>query len=162
MKVPSKDFHYDGDFEAGLRTGYGVEHIGKEVTYRGDFKRNLKDGDGCLMTPDYFFEGGFKKNRFDGFGKCVWKDLREYEGQWQAGLKHGFGEFKWPDGRVFKGSLASLRLLQRRKKIRRRPALQGRNTHQQGHISRWETHRREKASKQVLEDRHGYVQRLTV
>lgn len=109
MRIPMKNYEYEGEFEAGFRSGKGRETIGMDVIYEGEFKRNLKDGEGVLLTPDYRYDGSFKKNRFDGYGKCVWKDNREYEGLWQAGLKHGNGEFRWPDGRVFKGTIVFIK-----------------------------------------------------
>merc|ERR1712066_127244 len=38
-----------------------------------------------------------------GFGKYVWKDRKQYEGQYVDDKKHGYGIYTWPDGRVYKG-----------------------------------------------------------
>ena len=38
-----------------------------------------------------------------GFGKYVWADEKQYEGQYCDDKKHGYGIYKWPDGRRYMG-----------------------------------------------------------
>ena len=38
-----------------------------------------------------------------GFGKYVWADEKQYEGQYHNDKKHGYGICKWPDGRRYMG-----------------------------------------------------------
>ena len=38
-----------------------------------------------------------------GFGKYIWKDNKQYEGQYVDDKKHGYGIYTWPDGRIYKG-----------------------------------------------------------
>ena len=38
-----------------------------------------------------------------GYGKYVWGDKKQYEGQYVDDKKHGYGVYQWPDGRIYKG-----------------------------------------------------------
>lgn len=105
--IPSKDYKYEGEFNEGNRCGKGQEIISQVNIYEGDFSRNLKEGVGTLVTPEYHYHGEFKKNKFNGFGTCKWRDKRQYEGHWEAGHFHGEGTFSWPDGRRFCGKLTN-------------------------------------------------------
>lgn len=39
----------------------------------------------------------------DGKGVCIYKDNRRYEGEYKLDQKNGFGKFEWPDGRTYIG-----------------------------------------------------------
>ena len=39
----------------------------------------------------------------EGFGRCVWPDGVEYEGEWQDNKQNGKGKKKWPNGETYKG-----------------------------------------------------------
>lgn len=36
-------------------------------------------------------------------GKYIWKNSRQYDGEWVKNKMHGFGILKWADGRYYKG-----------------------------------------------------------
>lgn len=38
-----------------------------------------------------------------GYGRIIWKDGRNYEGQYLKDKKHGFGVFKWANGSKYEG-----------------------------------------------------------
>ena len=50
-----------------------------------------------------WYEGGYKKGKFEGKGSFTFSDGRRYEGQFKNGEKHGKGTFTFPDGFRFSG-----------------------------------------------------------
>ena len=41
------------------------------------------------------FDGDWKRNMINGFGKYKWSDGRSYEGLWKDNKMHGNGLYKW-------------------------------------------------------------------
>ena len=39
------------------------------------------------------YEGEYKNDKKEGFGKYYWTDGRRYEGQWRNGKQHGKGMY---------------------------------------------------------------------
>ncbi|CDW91685.1 UNKNOWN [Stylonychia lemnae] len=102
---------YDGEFQRGLRHGYGIysfvqnnENISFEKRglcfYKGDFKNDLKDGQATVEFADGSrFHGTFRAN-LQYHGTFYWapenKDYselsqREYTGYWKGHLMQGKG-----------------------------------------------------------------------
>ena len=64
----------------------------KESTYIGLYINNQKNGQGKLIMPGQFvYEGNFKDDLFDGYGKYTCK-LYNYEGNYSCGKKCGKGK----------------------------------------------------------------------
>ena len=49
------------------------------------------------------YEGMWKNNKMEGFGRFEWPDGKFFEGEYSNDKKDGFGIFSWPDGRIYKG-----------------------------------------------------------
>ena len=55
------------------------------------------------MTCVDLYKGWFVGNKREGFGRHVWPDGAEYEGEWKNDLPNGKGKEKWPDGSTYDG-----------------------------------------------------------
>lgn len=49
------------------------------------------------------YTGGFKDDKFHGFGTRVYKDGGTYRGMWRNGQRHIRGAQRWPDGATYVG-----------------------------------------------------------
>eukprot|EP00761_Pharyngomonas_kirbyi_P010862 gb/GECH01010885.1/.p1 GENE.gb/GECH01010885.1/~~gb/GECH01010885.1/.p1 ORF type:complete len:609 (+),score=128.08 gb/GECH01010885.1/:1-1827(+) len=60
---PSLNF-YDGEFQEGMRQGYGIFYYSDGSMYEGRWTENMKDGDGLYLAPNGLrFETGFIRDR---------------------------------------------------------------------------------------------------
>jgi len=85
---------FDGQMEHGLPNGQGTYtdpesgqvYVGKFV----DFKR---EGEGILYTDtnQKIYEGGWKNNKYHGFGWYYMRGQKRYEGNWENGMRNGEG-----------------------------------------------------------------------
>lgn len=50
------------------------------------------------------YDGYWKNNKAEGFGKYNHFDGSGYEGYWKLDKQHGEGVERWPDGAVFIGT----------------------------------------------------------
>ena len=65
---------------------------------------NRKYGKGVYISKDGTkYEGDWKNDMRDGFGKSTFFNSDTYEGEWYFNKKHGIGEYRWADGRIYKG-----------------------------------------------------------
>lgn len=97
---------YVGDIVDGRRHGHGIWSAGGEK-YMGQWKSDMPGGEGCQVWKDgREFRGQFLAGKFHGHGRMGWRTLQglsAYEGQYVDDLKHGFGKFEWADGRAYDG-----------------------------------------------------------
>jgi len=71
--------------------------------YDGEWSDNMYHGQGKLYDHGYLtYEGGFKYNKFDGYGKRMLGDIG-YEGGYKDGEMDGEGTFYHSNGRKFVG-----------------------------------------------------------
>ncbi|KAJ8598636.1 hypothetical protein CTAYLR_003072 [Chrysophaeum taylorii] len=95
---------YEGEFRWGMREGRGrlSERKGRCSCYDGEWKASQKDGKGVETWPGGLYEGGFKKDVFEGVGdlKCA---THAYHGAFVGGAKHGAGAAKYVDGATYDG-----------------------------------------------------------
>eukprot|EP00746_Dinoflagellata_sp_MGD_P162351 gnl/MRDRNA2_/MRDRNA2_89880_c0_seq1.p1 gnl/MRDRNA2_/MRDRNA2_89880_c0~~gnl/MRDRNA2_/MRDRNA2_89880_c0_seq1.p1 ORF type:complete len:383 (+),score=97.54 gnl/MRDRNA2_/MRDRNA2_89880_c0_seq1:84-1232(+) len=85
--------------------GEGREMLPGGGYYEGQFRHFKRHGEGFLImdaegTEKY--EGQFKDEFMDGYGRRVWKDGAVYEGYWAKGRKDGEGKFE-EKGRCYDG-----------------------------------------------------------
>ena len=72
---------YVGEFENGIKNGYGVYYFSNGDVYEGNFKDDKRNGYGV-----YYFSNG-----------------DEYEGNFENGQITGEGTYRWASGRVYTG-----------------------------------------------------------
>ena len=110
---------YDGDWCYGLRHGKGKMQWAHGNEYEGDWLDDTMHGNGVLILKHregFMYEGEFKNNQYNGFGKYTFlKDYfheggnaywwENYEGYWLNGKQHGEGKLFDGDGNLyFEGS----------------------------------------------------------
>ena len=86
------------------RIGIGKNSLVKKVTkdykYVGHYLNGLRDGDGLLINfkQDYIYDGRWKNDQMDGFGKFtmgIKKDGRHYEGYFKNNNYDGLVSSKY-------------------------------------------------------------------
>jgi hypothetical protein len=99
-----REYSYTGDFIKGQKHGVGSEET-PEYSYIGDFKNDKKEGLGKLIYTSLndVYEGEFRHNGINGFGKYTWSNNDTYEGYFKEGKMHGEGRYYWPDGSEYIG-----------------------------------------------------------
>jgi len=100
---------YKGQLLEGRRHGCGAWTASNE-SYNGQWRNDHRDGFGRQVWKDErarrVYEGQFQAGNFDGHGRMEWhtpNGMMVYEGQYSNDLKHGAGHYAWPDGRVYDG-----------------------------------------------------------
>jgi hypothetical protein len=91
--------------------GEGREMLPGGGYYEGQFRHFKRHGEGFLIMDEEGtekYEGQFKDEFMDGYGRRMWKDGAVYEGFWAKGRKDGEGKFEekgrcyvgqWKDGK---------------------------------------------------------------
>ena len=68
---------YIGEFEKGLRSGYGTEYdVVYNTVYVGQFKNNRFNGHGTYLHKDEQYVGNFRNGKYHGLGVLFRKDKR--------------------------------------------------------------------------------------
>jgi len=95
---------YKGQFENGLKHGYGTENS-KLCIYEGFYINNLKHGIGRILFNklEEIYEGEFFEDKITGIGTLTWKNNDKYVGQFIDKKMHGFGTYYWTDGSQYEG-----------------------------------------------------------
>ena len=95
---------YIGDFIKGIKDGKGKEETNEQL-YEGDFKNDKKEGYGKVYYKKLkdTYEGEFKNNNITGNGTYKWYDGESYTGSFLNGNMNGKGIYKWPDGKKYEG-----------------------------------------------------------
>lgn len=85
--------------------GEGREMLPGGGYYEGQFRNFKRQGDGFLIMDEEGiekYEGQFRDEFMDGYGRRVWKDGAIYEGFWAKGRKDGEGKLE-EKGRCYEG-----------------------------------------------------------
>jgi hypothetical protein len=123
----NKNFKYSGNYQEGLKHGFGCqtwkdgsrftgyfyenkasfigifEHKAKDK-YIGEFKFDMACGFGTYIHSDgAFYEGEWNDDCQNGFGIENWSDGNSYIGEYSQGKKEGFGKYSWSDGMIYEG-----------------------------------------------------------
>jgi len=105
--LDDKKDRYAGEVDpvTGLRNGKGrYKYSNLYFTYDGQWEDGMKHGYGLLKFSDGgFFEGEFKENQIWGYGTRLWSDGSKYNGYWNMGEKDGEGTFEKTDGDTYNG-----------------------------------------------------------
>lgn len=93
------DSYYEGDFNKGQMTGYGIFHYKDKSCYDGEFLDGKMHGHGIFKWPDKSeFEGNYNMNLKEGYGEYRWKSGKKYQGNHKDGKRHGKGVYIYPNG----------------------------------------------------------------
>lgn len=99
---PSKIF--EGYFVAGKRNGRGRLTFDEIVLFDGDYKNDLPDGYGKgRIGWEGTYEGEWKKGWRHGHGTMTYDNGDVYEGEWKQGKIHGHGKKVSANGDIYDG-----------------------------------------------------------
>ena len=59
---------YKGNFQNGLKQGWGWEKFTNKNQYKGEYFDDKFDGEGEIKAGNYYFKGMFKYGKPDGHG----------------------------------------------------------------------------------------------
>ena len=65
----------------------GITKYPNGEIYEGDVVNNSREGQGKFTGEDFIYEGQWKSNEPNGFGRIVWKDNATMECQWNGWWK---------------------------------------------------------------------------
>ena len=95
---------YEGFILNFFREKKGILKYPNGDIFNGIFKDDLLNYGKFLFHNGDTYQGFFKENKFDGYGKYIYKNLGEvYEGQFLNGKKHGVGKYYYKNGDVYEG-----------------------------------------------------------
>ena len=93
---------YLGNFSEGKKNGYGKWKNNSEkipITYEGFYKNDMKEGFGKLKWGiSYEYIGEFANDEKNGIGQITWENGSSYVGQWVKDKQQGFGRMKGLNG----------------------------------------------------------------
>ncbi|KAK1307807.1 Phosphatidylinositol 4-phosphate 5-kinase 9 [Acorus calamus] len=96
---------YEGEFSGGYMQGSGTYTRPDKMIYKGRWRLNLKHGLGCQIYPNGdVFEGSWIQGVIDGPGKYVWANNNVFVGNMKSGKMSGKGTLTWSNGDSFEGS----------------------------------------------------------
>ncbi len=87
---------FTGYFYDGIPHGEGRMITNQGIYYEGQVFEGQADGQGrlCNDLKGYNYEGKWKKDAPEGFGKESWTGTSEYEGDFINGAKSGTGFYR--------------------------------------------------------------------
>lgn len=89
--------YYDGNWEAGVKSGRGTYFNGKSELYIGEWKDDKRHGRGS-----YFFGvQDWTENKYTEF--WLSENVENYTGDFRDDFFHGQGTYRWPDGQKYVG-----------------------------------------------------------
>ena len=99
---------FEGKFTNGKLNGKGVYKY-KDALYVGDFLNNMRQGKGVLMNNKFRYIGQFNMGKIDGYGKIIFYEDKEGEGEYEGFFKNnnieGKGIMKWKNGNSYEGEM---------------------------------------------------------
>ena len=104
-----KIIYNDGRIYEGYINKFSKEKKGKLKNFNGDIFIGEFNEDSMNFGKYYVHNGDsyigyFKDNKFDGYGKYIYKNLGEvYEGQFVNGKKQGIGKYFYRNGDIYEG-----------------------------------------------------------
>ncbi|MCQ8260872.1 hypothetical protein NF418_05155 [Streptococcus suis] len=95
---------YEGNFDRGLRSGWGKMTYADGRVYDGDWRADQRSGQGVLVwTNGAKYEGSWRYDKRHGWGKITYADGGGYTGDWQNDKRHGQGRLKLANGDCYEG-----------------------------------------------------------
>lgn len=87
---------YDGHYENGQRSGYGVYRWKNKARYAGEYLNNKRHGTGLFVYPDGSkYKGDFVAGKREGQGTYLYPNGDIYQGQWANDQKNGEGVYTY-------------------------------------------------------------------
>ena len=84
--------------------GKWTYHHARGDVFEGNYKNNLKDGFGKLTwVGGDIYEGNWKNDARNGYGKNTWVSGNVFEGNYKNNAREGLGKMTWVSGNVFEG-----------------------------------------------------------
>ena len=99
---------YEGEIKNGKPHGKGTFYFTDGKKYVGDWNDGVRTGYGIFTTPDNSmrYEGYWVNNTFHGKGTLIYSDGRKYIGNIENGKASGRGVFYFSNGNRYEGSFA--------------------------------------------------------
>ena len=72
-------------------------------TYHGQESGDNNDGIGRYYNWESLWEGQFKGEKLEGFGRRIMEDGAYHIGWYADGIRHGYGKYVYPDGKILDG-----------------------------------------------------------
>ncbi len=95
---------YEGNFENGNKSGYGILRNSNGEVYEGEWLNNLKNGKGkYIFESGEIYEGSWKDDFRDGYGINHFDTGETYNGQWKNDTMHGKGLLIFSSGSKYDG-----------------------------------------------------------
>lgn len=86
-------FKFNGTYDNGRKTGYGVHSVHEKFDYEGDLLNDQFHGDGYLKKFSWAgtetYRGQFERGQYHGSGLLTMPDGISYRGEWIHGVKSG-------------------------------------------------------------------------
>ena len=99
---------FEGKYENGKLNGKGVYKF-KDSLYVGDFINNIREGKGVLINKRFRYKGQFNEGKINGYGKIVFFENKEGNGEYEGFFKdnniEGKGIMKWKNGNIYQGEM---------------------------------------------------------
>lgn len=96
---------YEGEFQNGLKHGYGIEIHPCGTKYIGMFEQgemNCKNAI-YIYKSGTKYEGEIYHSRRNGHGTCYYPNGDKYTGEWRDDEKYGFGAYSYNEGETYEG-----------------------------------------------------------
>ena len=99
---------FEGKYDNGKLNGKGIYKY-KDILYIGDFENNIRQGKGILINKRFRYNGQFNKGKIDGYGKIIFYEDKEGQGEYEGFFKNniieGKGIMKWKNGNIYEGEM---------------------------------------------------------
>ena len=98
----NETYHYKGETLNGKRHGNGTcKYFQGNCVYEGSWKMNKEDGYGKLtIPPNSYYEGEYQNGKYHGQGTFLYPDGTKYTGKWRNGQKNGEGTMMYSNGKA--------------------------------------------------------------
>ncbi len=98
---------YEGEFKSDMKSGRGTFTFSNGDKYVGKFKDDMMDGYGAFSYANGDrYVGEFKNDMRNGKGAMVYKNGNKYSGGFKNGDKSGNGIFRFSNGDIYKGEFS--------------------------------------------------------
>lgn len=103
VTFPNGD-RYEGGFDKGLFSGWGVYYYSNGDRYEGEFKNDMKSGRGTFtFSNGDKYIGEFKDDMMDGYGSFSYSNGDRYVGAFKSDMRSGNGAMVYKNGNKYSG-----------------------------------------------------------
>ena len=100
--------YYNGEFSEGEKNGNGSITYANGTKYEGSFKNDFHDGFGKLMQLNgETYEGEWKKGKINGNGMRIHANGNKYIGNYVNNVRSGSGHLIFVNGESYKGNFSN-------------------------------------------------------